>query len=108
MRNCPCDTDEQRAALLSLTQEGTWIPQPLPLYDAEGNIVLPLDYASILPGSLASVRFTLTRQWDTPSDSYRYRANVEEIHIIDKTRIDIGSNSHVKLIECLRNMTPCT
>ena len=68
----------------------------------KGDLIFPRLYASTLPGSLASVKFALTRQWVSHSGSYTYRANVEEINIIESTRVEIGSASHTKLVESVR------
>ena len=102
MRNWPSETEDQMASALDMVEEGTWTPQPLPLYDTFGDLVYPSDYVSTLLGSLASVKFTLTRQFNAETAGYGYRANVEEINIIHPTEIEIGSASHARLAECVR------
>ena len=88
--------------MISMIREGTWTSQPLPLYDTAGKIVHPTNYEGALRGSLTSIRFSLTRHWDAHSDCYRYRANVEEIHLIAKTQVSIACLSHTKLVESIR------
>ena len=85
-----------------MVEEGTWTPQPLPLYDSGGNLVHPLQYSTALPGSLASVKFSLTRRWDNVLQGYDYHANVEEINLIQKAQIEMGRVSHTKLVQNVR------
>ena len=87
-----------------MVREETWTPQPLPLYDTSGKIVPPHLYEAALAGSLTSVKFSLTRRRDSHAESYHYRANVEEIHLIQTTQVSMGCSSHAKLVESIRNV----
>ena len=102
MRNWPSDTDEQSACVLAMADEGTWAPQPLPLYDIDGSIILPRDYSSTLAGSFVHIKFMLVRHWVAADSTYHYRACVDEINLIDSTEVDIGSVSHAKLQDSVR------
>lgn len=82
-----------------MVEEGTWTPQPLPLYNSEGILARPHQYSTTLPGSLACVKFSLTRHWNGLSQAYDYHANVEEINLVEKARVEMGRCSHTKLVE---------
>ena len=86
--------------------EGTWTPQPLPLYDSNGDLVLPDMYTATLPGSLVSITFTVTRHMDAISGLLRYRANVEEMNILDRTTVEMGTSTHTKLVNAMRMCPP--
>ena len=103
MHNWPTATDEQHACAATMVEEGCWLPQPLPLYDTSGSLVNPSLYASALPGSLVTVNFTLTRHWQSELKRFTHRANVEEIHILETTTIDIGLAPHAKLMARIRH-----
>ena len=106
MRHWPSDTDDQKACTLAMAEEGTWTPQPLPLYDHHGRIVKPRNYSSTLPGSLVHVKFNLTRKFQPATSHYLYLACVEEINIIHPTEIDIGTASHDRLVDSVRTRSP--
>ena len=89
-----------------MLQDHTWTPQPLPLYDTAGDIVLPPEYETALAGSLTCIKFSLTRHWESQTNCYHYRANVEEIHLIRKTQVSIGCSAHEKLVQSVRNTDP--
>ena len=85
-----------------MIKDDTWTPQPLPLYSVEGTLVPPTLYTATLPGAFVSVKFTLTRQRTPSMDTANYRANVEEVHLLDMTRLEMGRDSYAKLVDSVR------
>ena len=106
IENVPCSSEEQRTGRVSMVQDGMWTPQPLPLYDTTGKIVIPGHYESALRGSLTNIKFSLTRHREAHSETYRYRANVEEIHVLERTQVSIASRSHARLVESICKSAP--
>ena len=97
----PCESDAAKKALLKMILARSHDPRPIPAFDVNDELILPLKYREALQGAIVHVKATICHQYLAQNKSDNFYADVQEINVIRPPESATETPSKRKLAEAL-------